>query len=167
MKKFLDALLPFFGTVLLCLAGCSTSPQPASVNLSPAIANVQSADKSLDAALRTNVLVKKNQAIKEAKQELSLTQTNLVAQQAQAQKLQTQSDWWKNDSETKQVKIQTLETRVSHLDHLLFLCSALISLVAMGIGWELLKNVPFGPWATAGIGATVFATSWFGLGHLL
>lgn len=167
MKKLFDALLPLVGSLFMCLGGCSTVPKPFAVDLTSAISHVKSADKSLTEALHTKIPAKKDAAINEAKQELSVTQTNLVAQQDEAKKLECQRDWWQHDDEQKQVKIQALETRVTHLDHLLFLCSALISLVAMGIGWELLKNVPYGAWVTAGIGATVFSTSWFALGHLL
>lgn len=167
MKKLFDALLPLVGSLFMCLGGCSTATNPSAVDLTPAISHVKSADKSLTEALHTKILAKKDAAINEAKQELSVTQTNLVAQQDEAKKLEGQRDWWQHDSQDKQITIQNLQTRVSHLDHLLFLCSALISLAAMAVGWELLKGVPYGAWLTAGVGATVFSTAWFGLGHLL
>ena len=161
MKPIWSALANFFGTVLLCVAcGCSHVKPYQETDLSPAIVKVESVAKTLDGALRTKVVAKKDAAIVVAKQEVSSVKADLTTQQIKVSGLvKTNSD--------QVIKISKLEDRVSHLEHLLFLCSALLSILAMGIAWELLKAIPYGPWIVLAIGGVTFTSSWFGLGHLL
>jgi len=167
MKKTFDALLPLLGTILLCLGGCSTAPKPSSVDLSPVSASVANIDRSLDQAISAKTLFRAKPALLEAKKEVAVAETKIAAVQTQVNQVQAQSDWWKNDSQKKDAKVASLEDRVSHLSHLLFLCSALISIVAGGIGWSLFKDIPYGAWITGGIVITTFTSAWFALGHLL
>jgi len=167
MKKYLDALLPFIGTILLCFGGCTSVPKNSAVDLSPVTASVASIDRSLDQASKAKTLAAVKPALVEAKKQVAVAEQKIVEAQTQASQVQAQRDWWQKDDESKQAKITSLETRVSHLDHLLFVCSALISVVAGGIGWSLFKNVPYGAWLTGGVIITSFTSAWFGLGHLL
>jgi len=166
MKK-LEALLPLLGSILLILNGCATAHKPAEVDLSPAIAEVQEINRFLDKAIASKDLQTAKPALVEAKKEVVETQEKLIVQETASKQLEGQRDWWKNDSQNKDIKITSLENRVEHLQHLLFLCSALISIVAGGIGWALFKNIPYGAWITGGIVIITFTSAWFALGHLL
>jgi hypothetical protein len=167
MKKTFEALLPLFGTILMCLGGCVTAPKPTNVDLSPVSASVASIDHSLDQAISAKTLFRAKPALLEAKKEIVVAQQKISDAQVQVKQVQDQRDWWKNDDQKKDAKVSSLENRVSHLEHLLFLCSALISIVAGGIGWSLFKNIPYGAWVTGGIIITTFTSAWFALGHLL
>ena len=167
MSKLLSALLPFFGTVLLCFSGCTTVPKSTSVDFSSVSSSVDSIDKSLDKAIRAKTSQTAKPALEEAKKEVLVVKQKVSEVQAQVIQVQGQRDWWQKEVQSQQIKVSSLENRVSHLEHLLFLCSALISIVAGGIGWSLFKDIPYGAWVVGGIVLGSFTTSWFALGHLL
>jgi uncharacterized membrane protein len=167
MKKTFEALLPLFGTLLLFLGGCSTAPKHVSVDFTPVTASVADIDHSLDKAIRAKTSQEVKPALLEAKKEVIVAEQKIAAAQTQATQVQNERDWWKNDDSSKDTKISSLETRVNHLNHLLFVCSGLVSILAGSIGWAFFKNLPYGAWITGGIVITSFTSAWFGLGHLL
>jgi septal ring factor EnvC (AmiA/AmiB activator) len=171
MKRFL-LLLP----LSLLLGACSHVPSsPVSADLRPAIAATERTEKTLDQALQTKVVAQKDEAIAEAKTEVASVESTLQSQQTNITTLTAQRDWWQNDDQNKddvinkayKPKIEKLENRVTHLEHLLFICSALFSIVCMAVGWQLFKSIPYGPWLVAGVGVVAFSSAWFALGHLL
>jgi hypothetical protein len=167
IKNLFEAVLPLLGAVFLCFSGCTTVPKSTSVDFSSVSASVDSIDRSIDKAIHAKSVQAAKPVLVEAKKEVAVAQQQIAEVHTQALQVEGQRDWWQKDAQVKQTKISTLETRVSHLEHLLFLCSALISIVAGGIGWSLFKDVPYGAWIVGGIVLGSFTTSWFALGHLL
>lgn len=155
------------GIALFLLVGCSHAPVANPVDLAPAVASVDKADSTLTKAIQSHDQKQIVEQVKQAKVELQTAKAQILSQQHLADQLAATRDWWKNDSQKKDAKVASLEDRVSHLSHLLFLCSALISIVAGGIGWSLFKDIPYGAWITGGIVITTFTSAWFALGHLL
>jgi hypothetical protein len=166
MKKVFEALLPVIGTILMCLGGCTSVPKHADVDLSPVSSSIANIDHSIDQAIRSKTIQAAKPALTAAKKEVAVAGQKLSVAQNQALQVQGQRDWWQSNSLTKDTTITKQGDRIHSLEHLLFICSIIVSVLAVGVAWPFLKAIPYGPWVCLGIGAVTFGAAWFLLGHL-
>jgi len=148
-------------SAIFCLVGCA-APRPSVVDTRPAIASIDNADQTIKRIAHAKPkeiqpLVQQAQAqVEEAKQQVERVQK-------QAEGLQGERDWWKNDSLSKQKEVASLESRVSHFHHLLFVISGLLAAAVAFTTWRLSV---ISLWIPIGLTLATYGISWFVLDRL-
>jgi len=148
-------------SAIFCLVGCA-APRPSVVDTRPAIASIENADQTIKRIAHAKP--KEIQPlVQQAQAQVEQAKTQVEQVQKQAEALQGERDWWKNDSLSKQKEITSLESRISHWHHLLFLISGLLAAAVAFTTWRLSI---ISPWIPIGLTISTYGISWLILGRL-
>jgi hypothetical protein len=99
--------------------------------------------------------------------EVGKAQKNLSTIKDYADKLQFDRDWWKDYATQKEAEVRSLQQKLSHFNHLLFILSGIAGILAgLVVGRFAMAFSPYGALVGVGVGAITFGGVWALLGHL-